>query len=411
MKKIIIQDIFRNLLLVALIFQTAACAFTDIIKSVSPVSGQPEGVAQKIHQPDSCFVPIENFESGQMKLYTGSYKLSHFQYTQAKGKPELVSVGKEKIITELRTHVIENRYIKVVLLPQFGGRIISVFEKNSGRELLYQGRDLEIQRSKDGKFYNDWHIELGGVTPSLMQGDYGISWCMPWKSELVRADKEMISIQMSYSVPDMDGAVCSVIVSVDSKHARVKTDYTLSAAGESAVSWYYRTSYRFAYYAANSLFMPEHYTADRNWFSYINQKLNAGAVCVATGYPEPGVMGQGERFTGGLFSLPLICDLEPGQSVSWSEFFYPVNDMPRVRSAGDFCVYALTRDNNHRFYFNYPGVEYEIQFKRNGRLMFARTVKPRAGEAFEVSARSLPAKADGVTVILKGKSVLESGGL
>ena len=82
--------------------------------------------------------------------------------------------------------------------------------------------------------------------------------------------------------------------------------------------------------------------------------------------------------------------------------------MPIIMSAGNFCAYALTKEKNHRFYFNYPGVEYEIQFKRNGRLMFARTVTPRGGEAFEVSARSLPAPADYLTIIFKGKEVLDS---
>ncbi|HRX16016.1 MAG TPA: DUF5107 domain-containing protein [Spirochaetota bacterium] len=407
MKKCV-SDVNRNLLIITIIFLTAGCALSDLLKSVGPVEGQSEDMVQKIHQPDSYFVPIEDFENGQMKLYTGSYKFSHYQYTQVKGKPELVSVGKEIITTELRTHVIENRYIKVALLPQFGGRIISIIDKKSGRELLYQGKDLRIIRSNAGNLHNDWHMGLGGVTPSLMQGDHGISWCMPWNSELVKADKELISIKMSYAVPDLPGALCSAVVSVDSKHSRVKTDYTLSASGESAVSWYYRTSYRFAYFAGNSLFMPKLYTGDRNWFSYIDKNINAGVVRVATGYPSPGIIGLAENFTGGLFSLPLICDLDPGQSVSWSEFLYPVNDMPIIMSAGNFCAYALTKEKNHRFYFNYPGVEYEIQFKRNGRLMFARTVTPRGGEAFEVSARSLPAPADYLTIIFKGKEVLDS---
>ncbi|MBN2435863.1 MAG: DUF5107 domain-containing protein [Spirochaetes bacterium] len=407
MKKCV-SDVYRNLLIITIIFLTVGCALPDLLKSAGPVVGQSEKMVQKIHQPDSYFVPIEDFENGQMKLYTGSYKFSHYQYTQVKGKPELVSVGKEIITTEFRTHVIENRYIKVALLPQFGGRIISIIDKKSGRELLYQGKDLRIIRSKAGNLHNGWHIELGGVTPSLMQGDHGIGWCMPWNSELVKADKELISIKMSYTVPDLPGALCSVVVSVDSKHSRVKTDFALSASAESAVSWYYRTSYLFTYSANSSLFMPKIFKANKNWFSSIDKSINAGVVRVATGYPEPGVIGQGERFTGTLFSLPLICDLEPGQSVNWSEFLYPVNDMPLIRSAGDFCAYALTKEKNHRFYFNYPGVEYEIQFKRNGRLMFARTVTPRGGEAFEVSASSLPAPADYLTIIFKGKEVLDS---
>lgn len=356
------------------------------------------------HKYDNYFVPINDFESEQMKLYTGSYLLNHYDYKQKNGRPELASVGDKQVVTELRTHVIENRYIKVSLLPQFGGRIISIEDKLSGQELLYQGKDLRVQRSTTGNFYNDWYIELGGVTPSLMRGEHGISWCMPWKTELVQADRDIISIKMSYSVPGLSGAVCSAIVSVNSKHAHIKTDYRISASAESVVSWYYRTSYRFSYSPSNTLFIPEVFTKNKDWFSSINKSEKAGVIRVAENYPEPGVAGLSENFTSGLFTLPLIYDLNPGESLSWSEYLYPVSGFEKITSANKYFAYYLTKDNNHQFYFTRPGIEYEIQFMRQGRLMFARAVTPKAGEVFEVSARSLPAQAEGIVILLKGTS-------
>src|SRR6266436_4977296 len=37
-----------------------------------------------------------------------------------------------------RTHVLENRYLKVTLLPEFGGRILSIIYKPTGHEQLYR---------------------------------------------------------------------------------------------------------------------------------------------------------------------------------------------------------------------------------------------------------------------------------
>ena len=37
-----------------------------------------------------------------------------------------------------RAHVLENRYLKVTLVPEFGGRIISIIYKPTGHEQLYR---------------------------------------------------------------------------------------------------------------------------------------------------------------------------------------------------------------------------------------------------------------------------------
>ena len=37
-----------------------------------------------------------------------------------------------------KAHVLENRYLKVMLVPEFGGRILSIIYKPTGREQLYR---------------------------------------------------------------------------------------------------------------------------------------------------------------------------------------------------------------------------------------------------------------------------------
>src|SRR5712664_1516180 len=49
------------------------------------------------------------------------------------------SLDKKTIVDRtFRAHVIENRYLKVTLLPEFGGRILSIIYKPTGHEQLYR---------------------------------------------------------------------------------------------------------------------------------------------------------------------------------------------------------------------------------------------------------------------------------
>src|SRR3981189_3559294 len=49
------------------------------------------------------------------------------------------SLDKTTIVDRtFRTHVLENRYLKVTLLPEFGGRILSIIYKPTGPQQLYR---------------------------------------------------------------------------------------------------------------------------------------------------------------------------------------------------------------------------------------------------------------------------------
>ena len=49
------------------------------------------------------------------------------------------SLDKNTIVDRtFKTHVLENRYLKVTLVPEFGGRILSIIYKPTGHEQLYR---------------------------------------------------------------------------------------------------------------------------------------------------------------------------------------------------------------------------------------------------------------------------------
>ena len=65
------------------------------------------------------------------------------EYRQLRDRPEngfvSGSLDRTTIVDRtFRTHVLENRYLKVTLLPEFGGRILSIIYKPTGHEQLYR---------------------------------------------------------------------------------------------------------------------------------------------------------------------------------------------------------------------------------------------------------------------------------
>ena len=60
-----------------------------------------------------------------------------------------------KIVVDrtFRTRVLENRYLKVTLVPEFGGRVLSIIYKPTGHEQLYRTEVGVPYGIKAGNFY------------------------------------------------------------------------------------------------------------------------------------------------------------------------------------------------------------------------------------------------------------------
>jgi len=77
-------------------------------------------------------------QEDDLKLYDSNVTFKHFAFELNKDN-SLKSFDKNKIVdTQLNTKVIENKFIKVTLLPEYGGRILSIIYKPTQHELLYQ---------------------------------------------------------------------------------------------------------------------------------------------------------------------------------------------------------------------------------------------------------------------------------
>ena len=78
------------------------------------------------------------------------------------------SLDKNTIVDRtFKTHVLENRYLKVTLVPEFGGRILSIIYKPTGHEQLYRTEVGVPYGIEGGTFYYDWLMVYGGIFPTF----------------------------------------------------------------------------------------------------------------------------------------------------------------------------------------------------------------------------------------------------
>src|ERR1700682_958804 len=90
------------------------------------------------------------------------------------------SLDKKTIVDRtFKTHVLENRYLKVTLLPEFGGRILSIIYKPTGHEQLYRTEVGVPYGIKGGVFYYDWMMVYGGIFPTFPDAEHRKAWRKP----------------------------------------------------------------------------------------------------------------------------------------------------------------------------------------------------------------------------------------
>jgi hypothetical protein len=108
------------------------------------------------------------------------------------------SLDKTSIVDRsFRVHVLENRYLKVTLLPEFGGRIVSIIYKPTGHEQLYRTQVGVPYGIRGDTFYYDWLMVVGGIFPTFPDAEHGKTWLKPWDFRVVKQDAGEVTVSMS----------------------------------------------------------------------------------------------------------------------------------------------------------------------------------------------------------------------
>ncbi len=93
--------------------------------------------------------------------------------------------------------VIENEYLKIIVVTDFGCRIVSMLYKPTNHEELYDSPCGVPYGINGGSFYYDWLMVYGGIMPTFSEPEHGKFWIRPWKYQLVKQTPDTVTISAS----------------------------------------------------------------------------------------------------------------------------------------------------------------------------------------------------------------------
>jgi Domain of unknown function (DUF5107) len=96
-----------------------------------------------------------------------------------------------------KAYVLENRYLKITLVPEFGGRILSIVYKPTGHEELYRTEVGVPYGMGAGNFYYDWLMVYGGIFATFPTAEHGKTWLKPWDFKVVKQGADEVTVSMS----------------------------------------------------------------------------------------------------------------------------------------------------------------------------------------------------------------------
>src|SRR5579871_3579737 len=136
---------------------------------------------------------------GQVSLSQSTINWSTVKYATDADNGFVTGSLDEKTIVDrtFKTYVLENDYLKVTLVPEFGGRILSMIYKPTGHEELYRNEVGVPYGVKGGNFYYDWMMVYGGIFPTFPDAEHGKTWLKPWEFKVVSATPAEVTVSMS----------------------------------------------------------------------------------------------------------------------------------------------------------------------------------------------------------------------
>jgi hypothetical protein len=100
--------------------------------------------------------------------------------------------------SEFKAIALENAYVRVTLLPGMG-RVVSLFDKIAGREVLWTN---QIARPLVGQQNQlEWWMVWGGVEYTIPAGEHGTTWALPWRYEISENSAERKAVRMTVLEP------------------------------------------------------------------------------------------------------------------------------------------------------------------------------------------------------------------
>jgi hypothetical protein len=178
----------------------------------------------------------------------------HHQDIKLNANRTVASTGGQ-VTTTYKSLVLDNEYITIKLVPDYGARVISMIYKPTGHEEIWSWNGANSQGIGQNSFYYDWLMVWGGIFPTLSAPEHGKYWNLPFAYKIVKQTADTVSITMSqvdtvpfrsgyagkFSSYGATGMKCDFTVTLVSKQTGFGVDVVLTNPNSNAIQYEYWT--------------------------------------------------------------------------------------------------------------------------------------------------------------------------
>jgi hypothetical protein len=171
-------------------------------------------------------LPVLSFAQVTIKDTTISWHTFNYSLNQDNTIAYSSTTPNDTAAVTFHGYILENEYLKIILVPEFGGRILSMIYKPTGHEQLYQNPVGSPYGIDKGWFYYNWLMVYGGIFPTLPEPEHGKAWFLPWEFEITKNTSDTIRCNMTWRDTVMHQS--SYSQSFTYGLTNIKCDYTLT---------------------------------------------------------------------------------------------------------------------------------------------------------------------------------------
>lgn len=164
-------------------------------ESITPTTTDSfTGIA--IPYPSDATKEFESFHNGTLSGSESTFTWSHTQMNiDHKGFIKDFDYN-TLTTTTFNTIILENEFLKLTILPGYGGRILSMIYKPTGHEMLYQNPIGTPYLIGKNIFYYNYLMILGGIFPTFPDPEHGRFWNQPFNYQLIKADDKEVRLKL-----------------------------------------------------------------------------------------------------------------------------------------------------------------------------------------------------------------------
>jgi hypothetical protein len=218
------------LLLILVVLTLGACQTPPVVRPLDGGSTPVSAPAPRLQSPVAVPVTVNErqitllsypFELYQTAAFDPYYRWPYQRFDVERFRTEAPAPSPRPF----RLVTLENEYLKLLFLPELGGRLWQVIHKPTGGPMFYQNQT--VKPTHWGQPNQLGWLALGGLEWGLPVIEHGYDWGVPWEYMVERQGDHAAAIV--FSTPD-DGRLlqASIRVALAAGEARFTVEPTLA---------------------------------------------------------------------------------------------------------------------------------------------------------------------------------------